>query len=290
MTLNHLLKSKGVDPEQVIVMRHRPREPQLNRVFPWLAAERPELFNAYQQGQGEKVERVMQKVKYVASFIGRSPGKALFIGLYRVNGWIELATVDCLSKPAVAELIARGMTADTQRPTQLWFDLVLATDFYPEWKGRLVIQWPPPERSWWRRAHKSDGMAVLAIREESALDAALPPWDQLVLSWDDLAVMPSRLKAAMREWRGVYFIFDSSIRKGYVGSASGGDNLLGRWEGYAATGHGGNVLLRSCDPKQLQFSILQRVSPDLPPAEVVEIENTWKKRLHTRAPSGLNDN
>lgn len=290
MTLNDLLEGKGVDPAQVVVMRHRPREPQLNRVMPWLAAEHPDLFNAYQQTQGETVEKVLQKVTFVASFLGRSPGKAVFVGLYRVNGWTPMPTLEVAKLPPVAALVAHGTTLDPKRPMYLWFDLSLDGDFYPEWKGRLVIKWPPPEWSWWRRAHKSDGMTVLAIREESAFDAALPPWDQLVLSWDELAVIPSRLKAKLSEWRGIYYIYDAASGKGYVGSAAGGDNLLGRWEGYAATGHGGNVLLRNCDQKNLQFSILQRVSPDMPPAEVVEIETTWKKRLHTRAPAGLNDN
>ncbi len=206
-------------------MRHRPRESKLNRVMPWLAAEHHALLNAYQQTQGEKVERVLQKVKFVASFLGRSPGKAHFVGLYEVKGWTSMPTAECLALPAVAELVARGMTADTTRPTHLWFDLVPVGGFYPEWRGRLIIKWPPPELSWWRRAHKTDEMTVLAIREESAFDASLPRWDDLVLTWDDLAVMPSRLKAAMHEWRGVYYIRDTASGKGYIGSACGEDNL-----------------------------------------------------------------
>ncbi len=46
MTLNDLLRRQDIDPEAVIVMRHRPHEGELNRVLPWLAAERPEVFNA----------------------------------------------------------------------------------------------------------------------------------------------------------------------------------------------------------------------------------------------------
>ena len=41
MLLNDLLIRKGIDPEQVLVMRHRPHERQLNKVLPWLAADRP---------------------------------------------------------------------------------------------------------------------------------------------------------------------------------------------------------------------------------------------------------
>ena len=70
MNLNDLLKGKGIEPDSVIVMRHRPFESKLNRVLPWLAAERPELFNAYQQAQSKKVEKAMLGVSYVASFIG----------------------------------------------------------------------------------------------------------------------------------------------------------------------------------------------------------------------------
>src|SRR5262249_22604421 len=88
MNLNDLLQSKKIDPEQVLVLRHRAQEPQLNNVLPWLAAEQPEIFNMYQQCQREKVERVMLRMigkGYLASFIGREPGKALFVGLYSIG-------------------------------------------------------------------------------------------------------------------------------------------------------------------------------------------------------------
>ena len=88
MTLNDLLTDKGIEPGRVLVLRHRPSEPKLNKVLPWLAAEKPHVFNAYQQHQGKQLESVMQKMQgagYVASFIGNSPGKALFIGLYEIS-------------------------------------------------------------------------------------------------------------------------------------------------------------------------------------------------------------
>ena len=72
--------------------------------------------------------------------------------------------------------------------------------------------------------------------------------------------------------------------------AYGDTNILGRWLNYAASGHGGNVLLRQRDPKTLRFTILQRVSPDMDAGDVIRLEGTWKERLHTRSPFGLNDN
>ncbi len=76
MNFNDLLKGRGIDPERVLVLRHRPNEPELNKVLPWLAAEKPDLFNAYQQTQGIRVERALQAMVskgYVASFIGLEP-------------------------------------------------------------------------------------------------------------------------------------------------------------------------------------------------------------------------
>ena len=101
----------------------------------------------------------------------------------------------------------------------LWFDLAL-TDFYAAWKGKLIMSWPPPERAWWRRAHRNE-LSVLALLEESALDATMPEWDELALTWEDLRVLPTRWKSALSQWRGIYVIFDHDDRKSYVGSAYG---------------------------------------------------------------------
>jgi hypothetical protein len=85
MELNELLSGKGVDPQGVVVFRHRPNEPELNKVIPLLAADQPDLFNAYQQTHGEKVEKALLSAKHVASFIRHPSGKALFVGLYAIG-------------------------------------------------------------------------------------------------------------------------------------------------------------------------------------------------------------
>jgi hypothetical protein len=60
MELNNLLLSKGISPEKVMAFRHRPAEPMLRKVLPWLALERQEIFNAYQKSHDEKVEKALQ--------------------------------------------------------------------------------------------------------------------------------------------------------------------------------------------------------------------------------------
>jgi hypothetical protein len=131
---------------------------------------------------------------------------------------------------------------------------------------------------------------VDAILEDSGLDPPLKEWDQLSLTWEQLQILPRRLQFKLSEWRGIYYILDTSDDKGYVGSAYSESNLLGRWLNYADRGDGGNKLLRHREPRNFRFAILQLVSPTMPAADVIQLESSWKRRLHTRHPHGLNGN
>src|SRR5688572_23250973 len=128
MDLNILLREKSINPETVIVMRHRPAEPQLRKVLPWLAAEKPDLFNAYQQTHGERVETALTKAKHVASLIAHGGGQALFVGVYAVQGWKRITQDQFYRIPANQQLGtfgAIGISGERARESVLWFDLVL---------------------------------------------------------------------------------------------------------------------------------------------------------------------
>lgn len=288
MQLNDLLLKEEVPPKEVMVMRHRPTEPELRKVLPWLAADRPEIFNAYQQTQTKTAEQALVKSKYLASFIGHEPGKAVFVGLYKVGKCRPLSLCEYQAIPAYAELKLWGHVGfQGLRPEILWFDLD-QLDFHSAWKGKLIVRCPPPERSWWRWADRNE-IFIDAILDESQFASAIPEWDELSLRWDELKILPTKLQDKLREWRGIYLIFDVGSSKAYVGSAYGHENILGRWLNYSRDGHGGNKLLRQSRPSDLRFSILQRVSPDLEPDKVIKLENSWKNRLLTRE-FGLNQN
>jgi len=245
MNLNDLLRAKEVDPKQVLVLRHQP-EIELRRVFTLVASDRPDLFNAFQRAHGVTVEKAMSRIVdsgYLASFIAHGPGKAVFVGLYKIIGAKPITLNQYWEIPENQELKTLGMRGFTgDRPSILWFDLEI-TNFYREWKGKMIVNWPPPERSWWRYAARNE-IPIHAVLEESALDVAMMHWSELDLTWSQLQVLPERWKHKLSEWRAIYYIFDTSDRKGYVGSAYGANNLLGRWLQYSATGHGGNRLLR----------------------------------------------
>lgn len=285
-----ILEAEGFDPREVLVMRHRPTERGLRKIFNWLAAEEPETFNWYQRTHGPRTESALSQARYLASFVGHEPGRALFVGLYAVNGSRMITRAECTMMPGYVRLMDLGMAAwnlEDARQDALLFELDLLP-ILTDRKGRLVIEWPKPDRACYRWADpQRNSFPVHAIREGSLLEAAMPPWETLTLTWKELKALPSNWRAALSQWRGVYFIFDRSDGKGYVGSACGSDNLLQRWLNYAASGHGGNALLPERRPENFHFSILQRMSPDAEADAVIASESGWKTR---RRPYGLNAN
>lgn len=282
-----LLTKHEINPRAVLVLRHTPTVPRLRKVFPWLAAQEPTVFNAYQQTQREDVENEMKNVTYVASFIGHAPGSALFVGLYQRHGQ-ELLTPDQIrSAESVRKLESYGCAPET-RP-RLWFDLRLREDFFGQWKGRLTIEWPGREINWHRIADRA-AFKVTTVCPESLLSKKPPDsyreWD---LQWDELKLLPESWKTQLRGWCGIYYIFDASDGSGYVGKASGTQNLLGRWLNYSESGDGGNVKLRDRDPLNFRFSILELIPGDMEDADLERREQNWMLRLRTRTRThGLN--
>jgi hypothetical protein len=282
-----LLAKHQIDPRTVLVLRHTPTESRLRKVLPWLAADHPTIFNAYQQTQNEAVENEMKEAAQVASFIGHAPGAALFIGLYQRHGH-EMRTPDQIrSEPAVRELESHGGKAATK--SRLWFDLRLREDFFGEWKGKLAIEWPGKEINYHRFADRAV-FKITAIHAESLLSKGAPvsyrKWD---LRWDELKLLPDSWKNKLSDWRGIYYIFDVSDGRGYVGKASGTQNLLGRWLNYADSGDGGNLKLRGRDPLNFRFSILELIPGDMEDGDIESREQNWMIRLRTRMSAhGLN--
>jgi len=298
MLFNQLLAEQNIDPASVLALRHtpKPEDGELRKVLPWLADDDPDVFNAYQSTQTEKVEATMLRAKYVASFIGLEKRKdsteqaAVFVGLYKIGDHRPLTYTQFWERSAYQKMKGYGMQGfvEGSRSSVLWFDLTII-DFYKKWKGKLIIEWPRPAIRWYRFAGNAD-FPIVAILEDSALHGAMPDWKDCIWTRAELSALPSKWRERLSQWRGIYYVFDQSDGKGYVGSAYGEDNILGRWDYWAATGHGGNVHLRERSPENFTFSILELVAQSSDKNAVVDLETNWKKRLHTRLPFGLNGN
>ena len=89
------------------------------------------------------------------------------------------------------------------------------------------------------------------------------------VSWRLLNVLINKpsWQTALGNQKGVYLLIDSKIGKQYVGSAYGQDMLLGRWEQYIKTSHGGNKELKILKETYIQdnfyFTILQTFNPNI---------------------------
>lgn len=284
-----LITEAGLNPREVVVVRNGTgKENKLKRVMPWLVGERPDLFQAYQAVQYGNVAASFRACRYLISFLGHGLEGATFAQAYEIVGETSMDDDAYLTHPANLELFDLGMKPDMKSPKRVFFDL-RPISLWEHWRGRLNIVLGGRSVSWCRRADGASMLPVVSIVEEDRFSAQMPPWSELLVSWAELALLPASWKARLAEWRGIYFIFDTARQQGYVGSAYGPENILGRWRNYGDTGHGGNGRLRQSRPEDLRFSILQRTSPDMPLAEVVQLEAGWKARLHTRA-HGLNAN
>ena len=200
MDFKDLLIKQKFDLEKVMVMRHSPTEPELRKVLPWLAVDKPEVFNAYQQCQTPSAEKALAKADFVASFIGHSD-KAIWVGLYRRGNSRPINAAQLWDIPAIQELKPFGITgleAHRDLPNGSTSNCSPSAKIG---KARLVVKWPPG-MLWWRWA-KSNDFIVHAIHEDSVFDKKMPSWDQLSLTWADLKVLPNRWQAELSHWRVV---------------------------------------------------------------------------------------
>ena len=159
------------------------------------------------------------------------------------------------------------------------------SDHLKDSSGRLAIA-PKLTRVYVRLADNLNA-EVAEVWRESRFDAPLPRWREILLSSADLRLLGPSAIARLSEWRGIYLIVDESDGARYVGSAYGADNLFGRWRAHLAGEVGITARLRHRNTADFRFSILERVSPDMPGEDVIALEHTWMNRLHTRQ-FGLN--
>ncbi len=164
MYFNDLLEKAGIEPKDVLIMRHAPKSPRtLREALPKLAVEQPNVFNAYQQSQKEREEKMLTRAKYLASFVAPKSDKAEFVGLYaefvglyQVRGWRPISIEEFWSIPENSVLGKLGMRGDSYshwRSRFLWFDLEPMKEFN-NLKSKLTISWHGP-KSFARWAHSS---------------------------------------------------------------------------------------------------------------------------------------
>lgn len=177
------------------------------------------------------------------------------------------------------------------------------TDLGKEFIGRLKLRSHYRGRTTRAIFEKYYGdFEIQEILREPYSGRSFPGYEDIDLSFDELETLVRNdrpdWKAALESIKGVYLITDTSTGKRYIGSAYGDQGIWSRWSGYIASGHGGNVELRSLvsDPSleycriNSRFTLLEQRSSRTSDGLILEREGFWKRILLTRGKQGLNRN
>ncbi len=276
-----VLKVAGFDPRRPgKLIRHQDAR------YPVDELRRQDWLELYQSYQGRPI---LHDLEQVVSFYGLPGTRAGFYGVYKVLG----------HRPAREGHTLEGCPWSFEWHQQAKFFYTLERD--PRFDGlrdRLIVDWGLATRSW---VQKVSNKPVLEIQEPGR---RLPPFDDYL----EFSLTFAQLKdlfaneEAHREWRarlsavgGVYLILAETSGDLYVGSASGEGGVWGRWRQYAASGDGGNALLRdliqrdAAYPDRFRFSLLQVLPKTMARDEISRRESFYKVKLGSRA-KGLNLN
>lgn len=150
-----------------------------------------------------------------------------------------------------------------------------------------------------RKAEKAflDELVVFKVEPGEFKDDAFPGYAYVRESWDGLKIKLTYItwQTALQNQKAVYLITDKSNSKQYVGSATGQDRLLQRWQAYTSNQpDGGNVGLMKLGAdyirRNFQYSILECFPTSVPDEIILERESWWKATLCTRGVLGYNIN
>ena len=289
LVLSDLLIKCDLSPADVNVVRHRTEIPLRSR-FPWIASEKPDLFEYYQSTQSPTRERMLERRSYLASFVGMENGETIFVGVYRKRGARRVSKSEFEADERFQRLSALGCLSYPEEE-RLFFEFEELEDFRI-YKGRLFIGWGEGHRSFIQVAdHRKFPITRLSVENELVAELSHP--SELLLSVADIRELPAKWRDRISQWRGIYLITDISDGARYVGSAYGVDNLWQRWSEYSISGHGGDALLKTRDAANFRFSVLQLLSPTEEIENVLAMEAGWKRRLLTHRADwgfGLNAN
>lgn len=252
--------------KDIKVLRHRDFVNDL-----WMLV-REGKFQKYQEGQSWDV---FGSAKYIISFIAERNRYAKFVGVWQVENKSE-----------------RGNGRFIYRTTEM--------PGYGELRERLVVEWGEGMRSWAQWFHLAGNKPIIELLPPNYL-MDFPGFYNFTLDHAQLAKMIAN-PDSNREWQrmlsavsGVYAILHRQSGKLYVGSAYGKGGIWGRWETYARSPSGGNLLLKKLlqkNPdgyKTFQFAILRVLESGVTKDEVLAQEVLLKRKLGSRA-FGLNSN
>ena len=160
---------------------------------------------------------------------------------------------------------------------------------YEKYFGRLIIRFKNRSQTMVRLATSvMEHCEVVQILPDTFDNDIFPGYDKVNISWQELSRVISKdgWKTALQNQKGVYLIADRLTGKMYIGSAYGENMILGRWQSYLKTGHGGNQELKKLEFSYIQsnfsYSILDIFKATTDDQIILDRESWWKTVLLTR--------
>lgn len=160
---------------------------------------------------------------------------------------------------------------------------------YQKYFGRLIIKFKNKATNMIRLANSVlEDCEVFQILPDIFDNDIFPGYEKVNISWQELSRVVSKesWKTALQNQKGIYLITDKLTGKMYVGSAYGGNMMLGRWKSYVNTGHGDNVELKKLEfnyiKQNFQYSILDIFKSTVDDQIILSRESWWKSVLQTR--------
>jgi hypothetical protein len=225
----------------------------------------------YQSVQGRPV---FKDAEIVATFVASPFGETLFVGLYGVNG-------NGIAPPGTIDPLTGHDCAGHH-----FYDLSPLSKL-TEYVGRMIIDWGSGSRSWVQLASRSD-KPILEIRR-TAFEEPFPGFLDFSKQLSDFAHVPQSWRTTLSAVSGVYLLIHPETGKQYVGIAHGAGGFWQRWEGYVASGHGGNRRMMDLPAANYHVSILEIASSTATLQSLQDAEVRWKTKIMSRK-FGLNGN
>lgn len=271
-----LEEADSIEPTDVVLLRHQDGRAARGRTPYELWRDDTPGWDWCQSRQSPRNRVKLARAPFWASFVVTPQGETMFAGLY-LAAYVGLNETD--EAWPHADGIDLAGTADV-------YDLVLDTRL-SEFVGKLMIEWGDGTRAWIQRAENQN--KVVSELRKVFKEPDFPGFLGFMLPLSQVASKPIGWAQTLKASRGIYLLTCPRTREQYVGSATGADGFIGRWFQYAATGHGGNVELKSREPADYQVSILEVAGTAATKDQILTMEALWKAKLQSRE-MGLNRN
>jgi len=280
ITFFQLLQTIGIPHSKIRMIRHGDGEIPILETF----QNDRSRFDIY---QGFQRSGAFSGSERIASFAPLPKNEALFLGIWKINNCRNFSEL----KPEHKKSFDTFKFISPVSISNLVFYELEFESVSEEFSERVVIDWGKSAIIWNQLKDKK----ILEIKRPKAINDFYS-YSNVELDFHQLQKIINNPNSnatwikALSAVNAVYLIRDKSTGLLYIGSAYGKYGLLQRWQDYSLNGNAGNQALKSLNPDNFVFSILEIAHPALSANEVINLENKWKNRLGTRQNGHLNLN